>query len=206
MVAEPARRSAAYKGFVVATFGAIVAYYGRMASIGAVAGILVMLLAMPIAHADTLLYVDRLAVYDATGIQIGTAWPTGNDAHGSMVVEFRLGSRPIVLPFRENKFLSPYLPYLRFEEPGCTGQLLIADPERWNGVVVGPRWTVYVQSQPARERTARSYLTGKGVCTDRTVTHPMAGMQTTGVDLADHFVPPFTVQTRGRVPVPPGTP
>lgn len=39
------------------------------------AGLVVLLLAAA-AEADRLLYVDHLAVYDATGRRIGSAWPT----------------------------------------------------------------------------------------------------------------------------------
>src|SRR5687768_8881022 len=66
---------------------------------------LVLLLLAPAVQANRLLYVDDLAVYDATGRQIGSAWPTSDSpwvdfGHGYMVVEFRLGSRPVILQFR----------------------------------------------------------------------------------------------------------
>ena len=46
-----------------------------MSMVASLVTVLVLMLVAPLAHADTLLYVDHLAVYDATGRQVGIAWP-----------------------------------------------------------------------------------------------------------------------------------
>src|SRR5687768_7292076 len=70
---------------------------------------LVLVLIPPIAHADTLLYVDRFSVHDATGARIGTASPVSDavwraDAGFYMTVEFRLGGTPVIARWRPSGF------------------------------------------------------------------------------------------------------
>lgn len=183
---------------------------------------------VPLAHADGLLYVDHLAVYDATGKQVGSAWPVSDAIwHGEwayyLVVEFRLGTTPIMVELRPH-WTDPEgfeTTWLRFPNPGCTGAPMVdAYPAAYRAsgfspfstvspmtAVVGPRSTVYVQSGPIRERTARSTRDGQGVCDDHEPrTWGMAVLKATTTHLADYFVPPFTTRTRGRTPVPRGTP
>jgi hypothetical protein len=167
--------------------------------------VVVLLLLAPVAQADTLLYVDRLAVVDGTGRQVGTAWPSAEGRPDYMYVEFRVGSTPVIVLVGPDRF-EPNA--LRFSDPGCTGQALLTAP--WGEgstpftAVAGPRSTVYVQSGPVRERTARSTLSSTGVCRDSApLRSDMAPLRAV-TDLADHFVPPFTLQERARTPVPRG--
>jgi hypothetical protein len=181
------------------------------------AGLVVLLLAAA-AEADSLLYADHLAVYDATGRRIGSAWPTSRGVYEgggreSMVVEFRYGSRPAILRFTEDGFASDWL---IFTGRGCTGQTLI-NPADLEGdarvsmhartAVAGPRNTLYVQSGAVRDRTARSYRSPfTGECTDHAPRRGPWASATPRVDLADHFVPPFSIRTRAGIAVPRGTP
>jgi hypothetical protein len=170
-----------------------------------------------VAEAETLLYVDRLAVYDSTGRQIGNAWPASDDAwlghrQRHMVVEFRFGTRPAMVRLQRKLFTPDGFAadWLTFSGPGCTGDVMI-DPSFFNGstAVAGPRSTVYVKSGPMEVRIVGSLLSDRGVCTnydDDEPAHEVIPLRTTGIDLADHFVPPFTVQTRGATPVPRVTP
>src|SRR5688572_18605559 len=129
------------------------------------AGIAVLLLAA-VAEADRLLYVEHLAVYDATGRRIGSAWPTSRGVYegsgrDSMAVEFRFGSKPTILPVTEDGFKPDFV---LFTGRGCTGQTLINPTDEGQGevklhhltAVAGPRSTLYVQSGPVRDRTFRS--------------------------------------------------
>ena len=176
------------------------------------AACLVPLLA-PDAHADGLLYADRLAVYDSTGTQVGSAWPMsevvwkGFPGHG-VVVEFRVESTPVIVRLR--KPWSPPAGFqpvpVRFSSPGCRGSALLdANEEDMTPftAVTGPRNTVYIQSGPVRQRTARSIRSWDGVCEDTVpLTWEMALMSATRTHLNDYFVPPFTIRTRGTTPVP----
>jgi hypothetical protein len=73
--------------------------------------------------------------------------------------------------------------------------------------VAGPRHTIYIQSGRVAVRTARSALTSDGVCNDHEpIEDVMAILQATSTNLADHFVPPFTIRTIARTPVPLATP
>jgi hypothetical protein len=180
-----------------------------MAPFASLLAAVVLVLAAPIAQADTLLYVDHLGVYDANGTRIGSAWPRDDAwlAAGfsePMVVEFRLRSMPIVALFNPTGFESPPL---YFTNAGCTGDMLI-DPF-WGRftAVAGARSTVYVQSGPIRELIARSTRLKSGVCRDHApITHGFGVLRATETDLADHFVPPFTIRTRARTRVPVGAP
>ena len=173
---------------------------------------------VPLAHADGLLYVDHLAVYDATGRQVGSAWPVSDavwlgERGYYLVVEFRLGTTPVVVPLRPH-WTDPdgfETSWLRFPNPGCTGAPMV---HAFPGLspfttltpitaVAGPRSTVYVQSGPIVQRTVRSTLDGQGVCADHAPqTGRVAVLKATTTHLADYFVPPFTTRTRGRTPVP----
>ena len=175
--------------------------------------VLALALIAPLAHADTLLYVDHLAVYDATGRQVGTAWPVSDDVWlgdppRHVVVEFRLGSRPVMVRLqppglKPDGFASDQVD---FSNPGCTGDVMI-DPSLSNGLsaVVGPRSTVYVKASRIEERIVESYRSDRGVCTNYDINEPaheVIPLRSTGIDLADHFVPPFTIRTRGTTLVP----
>lgn len=187
-----------------------------MAPFVSLLAVLVLALLAPAAQADRLLYVDDLAVYDATGRQVGSAWPTSDavwlgELASYLVVEFRLGSTPVIVRLRPH-WVDPdgfETTWLRFPNRGCTGQTLV-DAYWGEGMnrftaVAGPRSTVYVQSGPVRERTARSSRNSEGVCENHEpLTHGMAPLRATLVHLADHFVPPFTTRTRGQTPVPRG--
>src|SRR5688572_28148517 len=141
------------------------------------AGLAVLLLAAA-AEADRLLYVEHLAVYDATGRKIGSVWPTSRGVYEgggreSMAVEFRFGSKPTILPVTEDGFKPDFL---LFSGRGCTGQTLINPADQGQAevqlhhltVVAGPRSTLYIQSGPVRDRTFRSYLSPHtGECTDQ---------------------------------------
>ena len=178
------------------------------------AGLVVLLLAAA-AEADRLLYVHHLAVYDATGRRIGSAWPISNDVwvgnhpNNVMVLEFRLRDIPVIVRFRADStegsagFESDWL---QFSQRGCTGKPLVSMFERSEPVtaVAGPRSTVYIQSGPIGERTVRSTRNNDGLCADRaprTIAR-MVPLRATEVHLADHFVPPFTIETRARTLVP----
>ena len=180
------------------------------------AGLVVLLLAAA-AEADRLFYVDHLAVYDATGRRIGSAWPTSRGVYEgggreSMTVEFRFGSKPTILPVTEDGFKPDFL---LFTGRGCTGQTLINPRDQGQAevilhhltVVAGPRSTLYVQSGPLRDRTYRSYQSPHtGECTDQEPQSGALALARPLVDLADHFVPPFSVRTRAGTAVPRGTP
>jgi hypothetical protein len=197
-----------------------------MAPFVCVVAVLMVLVLAPASPAQTdgLLYADDLVVVDGTGRQVGSAWPVSDSGwiqqdSFHMAVEFRLGSTPVIVHLRPYWFgpdgFMP--PDLRFSGAGCTGQTLIDAyyapstigwGEGWYrfNAVAGPQSTVYVQSGPIRSRTARSRRTSDGVCTELVTTQPMALLKATEIHLADHFVPPFRVLTRGQTPVPRKTP
>jgi hypothetical protein len=83
----------------------------------------------------------------------------------------------------------------------------------WQGLypstaVAGASATVYLQSGPLRARTIRSTLTTPGGCLDHDVPYraDTVALKATTLNLADHFVPPFTTATRGRRLIAPATP
>ena len=120
-----------------------------------------------------------------------------------MEVEFRYGSVPVIVRVWPDRF---YQDLLRFTGRGCTGHPLKSALEgelyRYTAVA-GPRSTVYVQSGAVRARTTRSTLTADGVCHDHSADQDLTvPMRATDINLADHFVPPFTTRTRGRTAVP----
>jgi hypothetical protein len=184
---------------------------------------LIVVLVTPAAHADGLLYVDHLAVYDATGRQIGSAWPASDamwQGHqvDYLVVEFRLSGQPAVVVLQPH-WIEPngfQTSFLYFPNPGCTGVPMVnAEPGayRMGGLgpftteslitaVFGPRSTVYVQSGPVSDRTVVSQRNAQGVCREDPHTLRAAALKATTTHLADHFVPPFTIRTRGSTPVP----
>lgn len=173
-----------------------------MGPLVSLASLLALVFLAPAVHADTLLYADHLAVYDGTGRQVGSSWPTSTGEDFTFV-EFRLGSTPVIVHLRRDGFVSTWL---RFSNPGCTGQARVDAFEgelyRYTAVV-GPRKTVWVQSGTVRARTARSTLAPDGVCHDHDPIRDLsAPVKATAVDLADYFVPPFTTRTRARTPVP----
>ena len=188
-----------------------------MTSLAALLAMCLVALLAPAAHADGLLYVDRLTVHDSTGAQVGSAWPM-SDAMWlggpgfDIVVEFRAGSTPVIVQLRK-----PWFPPagfqsipMRFSSPGCRGSALLdafRDGMTPFSAVTGPRNTVYIQSGPVRQRTARSSRNWDGVCEDHEAqTRSMALMSATTTHLNDYFVPPFTVRTRGTTPVARETP
>jgi hypothetical protein len=180
------------------------------------AGLAVLLFAAA-AEADRLLYVQHLAVFDATGRRIGSAWPTSRGVYEgsgreSMAVEFRFGSKPTILPITEDGFKPDFL---LFTGRGCTGQTLINPADQGQAAVqlhqltavAGPRSTLYIQSGPVRDRTFRSYLSPyTGECIDQEARSGAFVSARPVVDLADHFIPPFSVRTRAGSAVPRGTP
>jgi hypothetical protein len=165
--------------------------------------------AAPTAQAQTLMYVDRLAVYDATGRQVGSAGPHWGNSDGFsppyMEVKFRLGSIPVTVRLGENAIYSTA--FLRFSSPGCTGEVMLDEQGYFGRIgvdlpvtaVVGPRRTVYVQSGNIRLRTVRSTLIASGACSNLRGEPKLrsALLRATDIHLVDHFVPPFTI--RGRV-------
>lgn len=184
-----------------------------MTSFTTALAVLVMMLVAPMVHADTLWYVDRLSIHDATGRRIGNGWPASDDSWRGRhlthtVVEFRLGSIPVMV-----RLQPPQVPPdgfaadpLEFSGPGCTGDVMIA-PNYWNGrtAVAGPRSTVYLQAGRRTWRWVESSLSEKGVCRDYTPYPPsteVIPLRATDVHLADHFVPPFTIRTRSEMRVP----
>jgi hypothetical protein len=195
-----------------------------MKPVSSVVTILVLMLLAPImgprpafAQGDTLLYADRFAVYDATGRQIGNAWPTSDSvwrayhpAH--LVVEFRFARTPVMVRLQRALFTPDGFAseMLQFSEPGCTGAPMI-DGRLWNGysAVAGPRSTLYLKAADLEFRFVQSQLNEDGTCTNHGPNHPFHEvilLRMTDIDLADHFVPPFTVRTRGQTPVPRVTP
>lgn len=172
-----------------------------MAPLVSLASLLALVLLAPAVHADTLLYADHLAVYDGAGRQMGSAWPSSN---GTLTyVEFRIGSMPVIIRVFPDEIQSWVL---RFPNPGCTGQAradaLEGELYRYTEVV-GPRKTVWVQSGTVAVRTSRSTLAPDGICHNHDpISDLSVPVKTTGVDLVDYFVPPFTTRTRARTPVP----
>jgi hypothetical protein len=181
-----------------------------MAPFMTIIAVLVLFLLAPVVRADTLLYVERVAVHDANGRQVGSTWPTTWSPVWRevrwMYVEFRVGSTPVTVTLRPDGFK---FDALLFPQPGCTGQALVyAFPQPLPVVAqAAPRATVYVQSGGFRERMTRSFLNERARCIDR---EPLrvntVPVRSTGVNLADEFVPPFTTRTRAGTAVPIGAP
>jgi hypothetical protein len=192
-------------------------------SVSSVVSILLLMLLAPItarpasAQGDALLYADRFAVYDSTGRQIGNSWPTSDIVWRGLfpqhlVVEFRLARIPVMVRL-QRALLTPdgfASDVLQFSERECAGAPMI-DSGWWNGsnAVAGPRSTVYLQAGPLQPRQVRSQLTAGGTCRNHTAREPFHYtilLRATDIDLADYFVPPFAVRTRGQTPVPRVTP
>jgi hypothetical protein len=169
----------------------------------------VLLVLPPIVQAASLFYADRIAVYDATGRQVGSTWPKWwwegwDDVSDVIQVEFRLGTIPVQVNLTDTTIETTR--FMRFSGPGCTGRPLVdveGQEELRVTAVLGPRRTVYVQSGPGRLRTARSTRAVRGDCLDH---GPLRGnmflLEATDVHLSDHFVPPFTLEAQGRTRVP----
>src|SRR5688572_12316031 len=184
----------------------------RMAPFASFLVTAILLLLPPIVQSATLFYADRVAVYDATGRQVGSTWPTwrwgGGDGPDIIQVEFRLGTIPVQVTLTDTTIEATR--FMRFSGPGGPGEPLL-DVQGWEEsrvpAVLGPRRTVYVQSGPGRLRTARSTRTVRGDCLDhRPLRDSMFLLRATDVHLIDHFVPPFTLEAQGRTRVPPGAP
>jgi hypothetical protein len=190
---------------VISATGIPIATTNYVASVPALLAVLaVVLLALP-ARAATLVYAEKIIIQDGAGRQVGSAWPTGHA--GILYAEFRIGSRPVIVALGADGFGASFL---RFSEPGCAGPPMVGafEGELYPyTAVAGPRSTVYIQSGPVAVRTTRSTLTSDGVCIDHEPFEDfMAILKATSTNLADHFVPPFTIRTIGRTPVPPATP
>jgi hypothetical protein len=182
----------------------------RFTSLVVAAGLLLL---PPIVQAATLFYAERVAVYDATGTQVGSTWPKwswggGDGAPDVIQVEFRLGTIPVQVNVTQTGIETTR--FMRFSGAGCTGDPLIDVEGREESrvtAVLGPRRTVYIQSGPGRLRTARSTRTVSGDCLDHgPLRESMFLLEATNVHLSDHFVPPFTLEAQGRTRVPRGAP
>jgi hypothetical protein len=178
-------------------------------------GLLVLTVIAPAAHAHALLEASHMAIYDATGKQVGSPWPralgsagNGERLFGLVYTAFRLGDTPVIVRLYTNRF---HYDLVQFAQRGCTGQAMLQTD--WEGLypltaVAGASATLYRQSGPLRARTIRSTLTTPGGCIDHNVPYSAdtVALKATTLNLADHFVPPFTTQTRGRRPIAPATP
>jgi len=147
-----------------------------------------------------------LGVYDSRGTKLGDADPAPDP---STRVAFLTGAgRIFIVEVRPTQLWGNADLY--YEGDACTGRAFFRPDLRSNDLepftaVIGPRRTVFVGSGLAESRTWRSVrYNGGDICsTWSPVTTPAILAAPAGVDLADYFIPPFSVRPLGLSPVPP---
>jgi hypothetical protein len=182
----------------------LVDYFTPPFTLRAIAGEIVPRAAPETAAPGPLATAKTLGVYDSRGTKLADAGP---DPDPSTTVAFLTGTGRIlivhVLPLRLRGTADLY-----FEGDNCTGRAFFSAPAGTNDLpaltaLVGPRWTVYSEAGVATTATVRSHLA------DNTCFATFPGPITArpaaraGLDLADYFVAPFSVQPLGLSTVPP---
>ena len=165
-------------------------------------GIVVALVATVVASsaAQTVRYVDTLAVYDSVGRKVGDVDWQGEFTLAEVL--FRTGSgKTFAIPVYAGSWGTDGLAYASED---CTGAAHIAVRDGVSPIVgpwvavAGPRATLYVPGGAFTLQTMTSWRRPDGTCVVDGQWRPYAPA-VAELDLADYFVPPFVIRARGGV-------